>query len=811
MATEKTPSDGNVQVEFQQGQNQPAYRESCSEFHPTPAMIALWYGRHINGDKQATQRLQQWGCIAPELPQQPSSEPKPAINRDIDIRTESVSPATVENVQAFDATFFTVNNRQTLAEPEESGAPQKIYTRQDDQPEPCEDKPQLLPLESGKALLKKIFDALKVNQTGPEPDLRKLTESVASAETLETLPFYQEEKLPDRLFVYIDFPSFSRGYKQDVLQLIDLLEEHRGNLDIQFIHIISDKAHGWRYKKSRQKCVRPTGKKNSRRQKKAIPLPDSRESQVLFVSHYSHATWQRHHALLTRLNRIVGRINWLSVAKVPVSCSVHIHWLPWGKSGIVEPDILNQLVALFQSVRCIDDLMLREVLKRFDLPSCYENAFWQHPFTQYQAGEGIVCINNAADRQPYLDLLAKIPLATIDTFSLLIDKHLRYVSQSVRHEHIVLLSLMAPQYYAQNDQHRDINASIDFLTTMAANIQTCGDDTQGNAGFLQDTINQARGLLSGAPGRLQKTLAVANLHQYQNGKISQVEDELATDVLRLTAKGAPPGKLHIYQKNNQLIVLSDEQQNLHRKTQQMVLLASIKTGKPDTLVAQYSDSYTTTLKAINTVPEWVTEFKIISQFEELTIEKRKMSDFWWAENLSIDDGEVVAITDNVRASWESNGQTGIMFKTDSWYKKVDFEPESQGIFSRIASRLSDWWGEGAESRFSRLPPEFEVDTYGLVATWKVKNVGFKMRYIPPGAFKMGSSLEEPERDDDETLHPVTISKGFWIGETTVTQRYGRPLWVITRVILMRNKTSNYPLKKLVGMTARPSAKSSDNR
>jgi len=34
---------------------------------------------------------------------------------------------------------------------------------------------------------------------------------------------------------------------------------------------------------------------------------------------------------------------------------------------------------------------------------------------------------------------------------------------------------------------------------------------------------------------------------------------------------------------------------------------------------------------------------------------------------------------------------------------------------------------------------------------------------------MGSPESEPERNDDETLHQVTLTKGFWMGDTACTQ------------------------------------------
>jgi len=50
------------------------------------------------------------------------------------------------------------------------------------------------------------------------------------------------------------------------------------------------------------------------------------------------------------------------------------------------------------------------------------------------------------------------------------------------------------------------------------------------------------------------------------------------------------------------------------------------------------------------------------------------------------------------------------------------------------------------------------------------SIGMKFVYIPPGAFTMGSRLQERGRDLDETLYRVTLTKGFYMGVTEVTQR-----------------------------------------
>ena len=49
--------------------------------------------------------------------------------------------------------------------------------------------------------------------------------------------------------------------------------------------------------------------------------------------------------------------------------------------------------------------------------------------------------------------------------------------------------------------------------------------------------------------------------------------------------------------------------------------------------------------------------------------------------------------------------------------------------------------------------------------------GAKMKFVwcPPGSFTMGSPRDEDEREDDETQHRVTLTKGFWLGQYEVTQ------------------------------------------
>ena len=71
--------------------------------------------------------------------------------------------------------------------------------------------------------------------------------------------------------------------------------------------------------------------------------------------------------------------------------------------------------------------------------------------------------------------------------------------------------------------------------------------------------------------------------------------------------------------------------------------------------------------------------------------------------------------------------------------------------------------------------EFGRDSFGTYADFEISSsaesspVCQRMRWIPPGQFQMGSPTDETERFDNELLHHVTISTGFWMFDTPCTQ------------------------------------------
>ncbi len=73
-----------------------------------------------------------------------------------------------------------------------------------------------------------------------------------------------------------------------------------------------------------------------------------------------------------------------------------------------------------------------------------------------------------------------------------------------------------------------------------------------------------------------------------------------------------------------------------------------------------------------------------------------------------------------------------------------------------------WWSAASDP----------LQTVGTHAgeRWNGNGLHIPFRWCPPGTFTMGSPATEADRSTDEDQASVTLSRGFWLGETEVTQR-----------------------------------------
>ena len=90
------------------------------------------------------------------------------------------------------------------------------------------------------------------------------------------------------------------------------------------------------------------------------------------------------------------------------------------------------------------------------------------------------------------------------------------------------------------------------------------------------------------------------------------------------------------------------------------------------------------------------------------------------------------------------------------------------------------------------PPE-EGKNFSLSIPADPKEVLLELIYISPGSFSMGSPSLEIGRDEDETLHRVNISNGYWIGRFEITQEQYEPLM---KENLAKWKGANIPAQSI---------------
>lgn len=117
-----------------------------------------------------------------------------------------------------------------------------------------------------------------------------------------------------------------------------------------------------------------------------------------------------------------------------------------------------------------------------------------------------------------------------------------------------------------------------------------------------------------------------------------------------------------------------------------------------------------------------------------------------------------------------------------------------------------WWDadEAEEVFYGRgdkfwCPPWAQrhgVDAHGYWAEFGIQTVVQRMRFIPPGRFWMGSLLAEAGRFDNEGLHPVTLTRGYWLADSACTLA----LWQAVMGLVPKGQNRDHPTLPVVSIS-----------
>ena len=108
---------------------------------------------------------------------------------------------------------------------------------------------------------------------------------------------------------------------------------------------------------------------------------------------------------------------------------------------------------------------------------------------------------------------------------------------------------------------------------------------------------------------------------------------------------------------------------------------------------------------------------------------------------------------------------------DSQLFTVRFSPDSVGKkTAKLSFVLNGQDGPEPEVRLTGEAARTVTTPHGIYYSPVFNSLDMSFVYIPPGSFVMGSPEDEPGRNQDEKQYEVTLSRGFYLQSTPVTQR-----------------------------------------
>ncbi|UAA39527.1 formylglycine-generating enzyme family protein [Paraneptunicella aestuarii] len=737
--------------------------------------IALVVARHLKGDASATRYLQQH-----QVDLMVSEEGEESNAPQSSKQKKPVSPGVGSAKSRGDFAFpiLTVNRRSQLKDkanpPEFSVRP---FTEADDAPNENSiiSKPAI---EDWTALLSRLANGLRKTSAQGRVNVRELVEDTAKLKVVNPLPLLPKSTMPNHLLVYLDDSQATNGLHNDMLSLVPQLKRQFANCNIDIIILPEGASGNWYFLDQEEQ------------QEGALALPAKTEP-ALIVTNIDRNTGYQWRFLISELQQNNSPICWLSLTSPSFINARHQdkqyryqqNYLPgvvvsWGQQELpTDGSHLGIICALLTTTRVVTGAMLRELIQYFHLPSRSETAFWQEPDFTYYQGSDTGWRNQISNTksQRYLDILHTMQPEKLEYCSGIIERHLAAISQSVLHEHRMHLSFLSPW------QHPELNQSQQFFDSIGSTIQQQGALVRDVVEFLADTMHQYGDRVEMANANVRHLLALAGAYLAKHCQYTDIPPSLAEQVQQLLQDDNEPVEwVHFYQKGHEILPVAESElrdsETLPQVIKNSVLLGKVKhqMSSPILLKKNRENQKKPTQKAkplaLNQpIPlSQVTDFVLQSQFEALSVSKRSSKDFYWAKQLSVTSQGVMAQAQEFALFWRSDiSESEVSSASDLKFL---------GNYS-LAIHHEDGYQilikESAPKWLSKTPPQ--LDQYGIFVELTCKDIPFQLRYIPSGSFLMGSPEHELQRVEDRELqHMVKITKGYWLGETAVTQK----LWKV---------------------------------
>ncbi|BCD96394.1 formylglycine-generating enzyme family protein [Marinagarivorans cellulosilyticus] len=630
---------------------------------------------------------------------------------------------------------------------------------------------EIMPLAKCLPLL---INELGVKRQMRRVDTRRLTKTVASGGTLKRIPKLSKQRWPSRLHVVIatsinnepywrDFANIAAGLKKVLgSQIIDCVQ-----LDIS--HEVDDSVLCRPWLEASEELA-ASGESWS-----GPWQPPIDEAPILLLSDLgvdaggavmteSTYLWRK---FFRRLNNYRGRIICLnpapntpnfeawpnSVACVPINDGRAMPRYAFNRGYDFTSNAgLEELLGLLAYLPLIDVGLVRKVRRAFNLGSSdLEGLFWSHSHVQ-QGGIGCRVSRTADEHQKYYDQYIRVDSCLHNKLWDLVEQHHFSAFEGLKKlETFVRFSLVAP---ASDAQWLQFDQAANYLKQLVATgwqssgspnvAPQCGTFYQ----CLPVDIWQADGEVADIAYGL---FVAAHRQQLVQGEVPTVLPQgFRQEKLAWLAQG-------LSSKLNWTIAVSSAQGEFAIAAGQNVL------GRIGEIITTHGG--------------------VIEYGRVVNGEYQKQSTFNPAR-----DQPKIKVQPNEIAYFRSDCELVTLegFKRPQWADRVGYDDTGlycEKLWCGEVARAywQEYAGYGVDSGDSQPSDIREIgywdwqsaplgeDSYGLFADLEIDSHTYRFRWINPGTFVMGSPKSEAGREDGENQHPVTLSEGFWLGETVVSQ------------------------------------------
>ncbi len=265
--------------------------------------------------------------------------------------------------------------------------------------------------------------------------------------------------------------------------------------------------------------------------------------------------------------------------------------------------------------------------------------------------------------------------------------------------------------------------------------------------------------------RVQKLEGFVLIHK--TAQDGEQEFELGDFKAAATNFGRAVDRLEEYLKQPS-IETAEEKQNRQRVTVDLVKVLETDKAQLQARIAQLTGEVDAKLKQVSDLQTHITQLSA-KQLEDQAARKTVETKLAAAEIKAKDVDQTKASLTKTTTELETAKQT----LAAQQKKLIEVEPKlakAEQDRDQLQREADQWKKRATENPGVVIPSNLKPGDLRVIT---VKGIPTRWRWIPAGKFKIGSPPGETGRDADESQADVTISKGFWMLETEVTQE----LWI----------------------------------